>query len=452
VVKPRFFAGAISGIETLLSGSYIELQPSAAGGTPKRDFIGLEDPPVLQSGIPGHTFLLQATRIGSISLGSPIFYRDFTVGEVLGWDIGDMAESVTVHAFVRAPFDAYVHDGSRFWNASGVSLKLGPNGLQLQLESLRAVVLGGIAFDTPTEARVTPVSGENHKFRLYADQQDADAAAFTRRIPCIAYFDGSVSGLSPDAAVTLHGIPVGQVESVGLQYDKSVDRVLVPVRFEVEPQRVGNMPILLGSNVQAQMAELVHRGLRVRLESASLITGQKQLTLDYLPTAPEATLRMEGDSFVIPVLTSGGGDLASSAGALMAKLSAIPFEQIGDNLNKTLQGTGDIANSPDLKQSIAMLQKVLAGVQDLVARLNAGVDPALQRLPAISAELEDTVRRINKLVGSADTGYGGNSQFNRDADRLLVQLTDTARSVRVLSDLLTRHPEALIRGRTEQGP
>src|SRR5208282_765457 len=115
-------------------------------------------------------FLLHAPRIGSISLGSPVFYRDLTVGEVLGWDIADMADSVTIHAFVRAPFNRYVHDGSRFWNASGATLSLGPKGVQLQLESLRALVLGGVAFDTPPDARATPISAANRNFALYANQ------------------------------------------------------------------------------------------------------------------------------------------------------------------------------------------------------------------------------------------------------------------------------------------
>ena len=128
VVKPRFSAGNISGLSTLLSGSYIALLPAAEGGEKQRHFTGLENPPVLQSNIAGRTFLLKANRIGSVSPGSPIFYRDLSVGEVLGWDLGDMAETVTIHAFVRAPFDQYVHDDSRFWNASGVSVKLGRRG------------------------------------------------------------------------------------------------------------------------------------------------------------------------------------------------------------------------------------------------------------------------------------------------------------------------------------
>jgi paraquat-inducible protein B len=200
------------------------------------------------------------------------------------------------------------------------------------------------------------------------------------------------------------------------------------------------------------MTELVHRGLRVRMETASLITGSKQLTLDYEPSAPPAEVQIDGRDFVLPTLTTGGDDLAAAAGAIMAKLGAIPFEQIGDNLNSALKGMSNLANSQELKQSLSSLQTTLAGIQDLVKRVGNGFDPVLQKLPAMANELDDTLKRINKLVGSADAGYGGASQFNRDADRLLVQLTDTARSVRVLSDLLTRHPEALLRGRTDQGP
>ncbi|MBV9251319.1 MAG: MCE family protein, partial [Acetobacteraceae bacterium] len=139
VVKPRFFAGSVTGLQTLVSGAYVELLPSPAGGTPERDFVGLENPPVLQSDVPGHTFLLKAPRIGSLSLGSPVFFRDLAVGQVLGWDLDDMAKSVTIHAFVRSPFDQYVRESTRFWNASGASVNFGANGLQVELESLRAL-------------------------------------------------------------------------------------------------------------------------------------------------------------------------------------------------------------------------------------------------------------------------------------------------------------------------
>ena len=191
VVKPRFFAGNVSGLETLVSGAYVELSPAQdQNAAPKRDFVGLEQPPVLQTDVPGRTFLLQADRIGSISLGSPIYYRDLDVGEVLGWDVGDMARSITLHVFVRAPYDQYVHENSHFWNASGVTVKLGADGVQLQLESIKAILLGGIAFDTPAVTPTAAVSAENSTFRLYANRELADAAAYSWRVPLVSYFQG----------------------------------------------------------------------------------------------------------------------------------------------------------------------------------------------------------------------------------------------------------------------
>ena len=238
VVTPRLFAGSISGLDTLISGSYIELLPSSAAGHPARQFTGLENPPVLTSNVPGRTFLLHADRVGSVSMGSPVFYRDLNVGTVLGWDIGDMAESVTIHAFVRAPYDHYVHDGSRFWNASGVSVKLGTQGVQVQLELIKALLLGGVAFETPEDAAKTGVSNQDHVFPLYADQEAADNASFQRRLSLVGYFPGSVSGLGPGSPVTFRGLRIGSVSSVALQYDPKTDTIRAPVHFEVEPERI----------------------------------------------------------------------------------------------------------------------------------------------------------------------------------------------------------------------
>ena len=239
VVKPRLFAGSVSGLETLLSGSYVGMLPGATAGKPQHKFTGREDPPILSEHVPGHIFLMKAKRLGSISLGSPIYYRDLSVGEVLGWDIADMADYVTIHAFVRAPYDSYVHDDTRFWNASGLSIKLAGAGVEVQLESLKALILGGIAFETPDlEGRAQSVSLENHVFPLFADRDTAQAASYTRKVQVVSYFPGSVSGLGVGSPVTMHGLVVGQVTNVRLAYDKATDTVLAPVRYEVEPERI----------------------------------------------------------------------------------------------------------------------------------------------------------------------------------------------------------------------
>jgi paraquat-inducible protein B len=454
VVKPRFFAGSLTGLETLVSGAYIQLEPAGESGDAITNFIGLEDPPVLHSSVPGHTFRLRSSRIGSLNPGSPLLFRDLTVGEVLGWDVGAMAKDVIIHVFVRAPYDRYVHENSVFWNASGASVQLGGNGIRVELDSLRALVLGGVAFETPDRVAASPVADENHEFTLYTDHDAADAASYNNSLRFISYFNGAVSGLSAGSLVTLHGQQIGTVTDVTLSYDPAADQVKVAVRYEVEPERIVSLKLPKGDNsgdynIDKTMLDLVHRGLRIRLESANIVTGSKQLVLDIVPGAPEATYDKLGDTYVLTPLDSDQGDLASSATALLARVQAIPFEQIGDNLNKTLAGANGVVNDPKLRQAVASLSETLTATQALMTNLNKSADPLLHRLPQIASDLEGTLKHANMLVGSLDDSHGPGSQFGRDLNRMLAQLSDAARSVRILADLLSRHPEALIRGRVE---
>jgi paraquat-inducible protein B len=451
VVKPRLFAGNLSGLDTLLSGSYVGMLPGAEAGKPQRTFTGSEDPPVLQANVPGHTFSLRANHLGSISVGSPVYFRDLEVGEILGWDIADMARSVTIQAFVRAPYDRYVTSDTRFWNASGVSVKLGGAGVELQLESLRALLLGGIAFTTPDEPGTT-MSADNHVFPLFQNQEAADAASYSRKIQLVSYFPGSVRGLGPGSEVTMHGLVIGHVTSVELKYDPAKDAIVVPVRYNVEPERIVGVGNKVFASTQDAVEEVLRHGLRASLESASLITGQQMVTLDFVHDAPPAPVTMEGEDFVLP--TTGGGGLASlqaSATTLLEQVSAIPFKQIGDNLDGILRATNSLSNDPQMRKSLADLSATLANAKELLEHIDASTSKALRQLPDITAGMEKTLTNVNKVMLSFDNGYGGNTQFSRDVERLLVQLNDAVRSIRSLADLLARHPEALIKGRSAGG-
>jgi paraquat-inducible protein B len=429
VVKPRLFAGSISGLDTLLSGSYVGMLPPKTGGAPATKFVGQEDPPVLQADTPGHTFLLKAERIGSISLGSPVFLHDLNVGEVLGWDLADMAESVTLHVFIRAPFDAYVNNETRFWNASGLSVKLSGTGLEVQMESLKALLFGGIAFATPPGREQAETSAENHVFPLYQDREKARDASYSRTIDAVSYFPGSVRGLAPGSEVTMHGLVIGHVTHVRLRYDPAKAAIVVPVHYEIQPERIVGIGNQVVKDPAVAVDLLVQRGLRASLQSASLITGQQVVALEFVPDAPAATVSMEGKEFVLPVTESGGLDsLEASATELLNKVNTMPFQQIGKNLNDLLESA-----------------------QQLAGDLDKGSAPVLKRLPAIAADLQSVMTNANRLINSADTGYGDDSKFHRDLDRLMVGANDAIRSIRSLADLLSRRPEALIKGRAEGG-
>jgi paraquat-inducible protein B len=456
VVRPRLAAGNISGLDTLLSGSYIELDPGAKRGIAKTDFVGLEEPPAVRSDVPGTSYHLTAERIGSLSSGSPVFYHDIPVGEVLGYDLRPdtptrgPAGGIAVNVFVRAPYDRLVRQGTHFWNASGVNVELGAQGVQLRMESLQALLSGGIAFDSPPAGRDDKPVSPADPFKLYNDEAAATAAGYHERIPALAYFQGSVRGLAVGAPVELFGIPIGTVTNVTLEFDPAGVQPRVAVRFEIQPERLPR-PEQLGNDRPVDVAtRMVAHGLRAQLRSANLLTGQLLLGLDYFQQVPAAKAEELDGVLVLPSVAGGLDSITADASQILRKIDSLPLEDIGKNINEAIAGVRNLTAGPDIKQSLRALSETLTSVQALVRKADDGAGPLLKRLPEIAQGLQAVVDKAGKLVSSADLGYGENSQFRRDLQRLLEQVSDTARSVRLLADYLDQHPEALVRGRTGQ--
>ena len=434
VVRPRLTAGNISGLETLVSGAYIAMDPGNSRGKPEREFAGLETPPGVRSNEPGRTYTLAANRLGSLSSGAPVFYRDLQVGEVLSYDVGDGSGPVRIKAFVRAPFDNYVQKDTHFWNVSGLSVQVGATGVHVEVASLQAVLAGGVGFNAPDGPK-GEAAPDGASFQLYSDYAAAQSAAYTDKVLAEALFTSDVRGLGAGAPVELLGLQVGTVTDVALNLDSATGKTSARVRFEVEPQRVGQM-VQGGTNApDAVAARLVARGIRAQLQSANLLTGQMLLALSFVPDAAPAKPTRDGDYIVIPSVSGGLDSILASLSGISQKLERLPLDELVANLNATLR----TANG------------ALSGVEQLARTTDQGLAPTVRRLPEITTELEGTLAGANRFLAGADRGYGGDSHFARELDRATTELSDTARSVRQLTDFLDRHPEALIRGRTEYG-
>ena len=384
----------------------------------------------MRSDEPGTTFTLQADRLGSIGSGAPVFYRDANVGEVLGYDPLTPGQPVVLHAFIRRPFDSYVRKQTHFWNASGLSVQFGAQGVNVQLESLQAVLSGGVAFDTPANAMVEADKPHGERFQLYADEAAAIAAGYSTRLKFVTYFYGSVRGLSVGSAVEFLGIQVGTVTDIHLVINPTLTRV--EVKMEVQPERFLRGEEMQPGNTLEVARRLVDRGLRAQLRSASLLTGQTVVGFDFIPNAGPATVEESADGVIVPNSPGGLDSITASLSQVATKIDSLPLEQIARNLNDTLRGTSQIINGPDLRQTLA------------------AVASTSKRLPEVAASLQSTAERANRLAGSLSSGYGADSQFSRDLARLLGQASDAARSIRLLADYLDQHPEALLRGRLGQ--
>ncbi len=451
VVKPRLSSGDLSGLETLVSGAYIEVDPGLPGGNPERDFVGLEEPPGMRSDEPGTSYTLRAARLGSLGPGAPVFYRDVTVGEVLSYDLGDGLGPVTINIFVRRPFDKFVHQDTHFWNASGLSVSLGGAGVHVELESLQALLSGGVAFETPHQigsvTSKSPAAAANTRFVLFDDKGQADAAGFVQKIPFVTYFTSSVGGLAKGSPVDVFGIQVGTVNDVKLMLDQEHGRMRARVTYDLQPERVfAEDPAIREADPERVTGALVGQGMRAVLESSSFITGQKQISLQYVPGAAPAQVGHEGDALVMPSQGGGVDNIMASLSDIATKLDKIPFEDIGKNLDATLASANRVISGPEVRGALTHLSDTLADVQHLVRRTDQGLGPVLQRLPKISEQLQQAVERANAALGEG--GYGGNSDFQRSVSRVLDQVNDAARSLRLLADFLDRHPEALLQGRS----
>jgi paraquat-inducible protein B len=224
------------------------------------------------------------------------------------------------------------------------------------------------------------------------------------------------------------------------------------VRFEVEPERILGVGRQAFKNTAEAVQLMVSKGLRATLQSGNLLTGEMLISLEVVPDAPDVKVTMEDGSFVIPISESAGlSGLQASAGDLLRNVNAIPFASIGQSLNAMTKNMSALTNGPQLQQALTGLVATMAEAQSVMRSLNTDMGPALKQLPQIASSLQATLKESDQLMRSVNAGYGDSTQFHRSLDRMMAQLTDAVRSFQALADLLTRHPEALVRGRTDAG-
>lgn len=438
VMRPRLSAEGISGLSTLISGSYIEMDPGE--GEPERNFTALEEPPVVTADVPGSRFVLTSDRLGSIIQGAPITFRGIKVGQILGYELSDKDGTATVQIFVKAPHDSLVHEGSRFWNASGLTVELGNSGVRVQTESLETIVTGGIAFDVPPGGDMGQVAKTGASFTLYPNIEKAKDALFTRHISFLLHFSGSVDGLAVGAPVRLRGIQIGEVTDLHMDYDSATGKQSVPVTIEVEPQRVH----MLGDEQKDEdfrahsydaFRQFVGHGLRARLASGSLITGQKLVALDFLPDAKRADMIEGGVYPEIP--TSGDSDLDSVMQS--AKEVLISVKSAVDGIDQTIR-------SPEMKRSLASLDHSMANFEKITKEAEPQVGPMLADLRSASHSADEALRQASAALGTTASALSSDPAGG-DLSGTLTELREAARSLHQLTDYLETHPESLIKGK-----
>ncbi|TCV91465.1 paraquat-inducible protein B [Luteibacter rhizovicinus] len=421
VVRPRVGVGGISGVDTLFSGAFIGVD-SGNSEESESDFSGLETPPAVTHGAPGRRFELHASDLGSLDIGSPVYYRRIQVGRIVSYQLDKDGKGVSLQLFVDGPNDRFVTKETRFWNASGVDVSLGADGLKLNTQSLATVIAGGVAFQAPPGPRDETPADEMAEFTLFGDQTTALLPPDGNPRYVRFRFEHSLRGLTPDAPVEFLGVKVGRVVSVNLDYDEKKQSFPVIVGAVLYPQRLGSAFDKLSAQAAARgdadmsqvMGKLVEHGLRAQARTGNLLTGQLYIALDFSPKAPKVAFNPNGKPLEIPTLAGDFDKLQEQLASIADKISKVPFNTIGQNLDSSL--------------------KELSGT---LKQVNEQLAP----------EMKETLKQAQKTMGTANSALSEDSPLQQNVGQTMEELQRSARSLRVLTDYLSRHPESLLRGR-----
>jgi paraquat-inducible protein B len=429
VVRPRVSAAGVTGLGTLVSGAYISVDVGTSAKE-RKHFVGMEVPPIVTADLPGREFVLHADDLGSLSIGSSVFYRHLEAGQVVGYTLDPGGNGVTLKVFIDAPFDTYVTTGTRFWQASGVDMSITSAGVKLRTESLTSILQGGVAFQSLPGSASLSVRADT-AFTLYPDEDRAMRPTETEIRTFAMYFKGSLRGLSAGAPVELHGIAVGEVKSVDVEYDQDAGSLRFPVVVELYPQRIrGSKARATQSHAsnnnpatasQALVDSLVAHGLRADLKSGNLLTGQKYVDLDMHVDAAAEKVRWGEQPAVFPTVSNGLDEIQDSVSGIARKLNKVPFDQISYRLVSTLSS----------------LEQTLKSTDQLMRHVDGSIAP---QVAATLAEAQAAMKNAKDLLAQ-------DAPLQSDLGATLLQLARAAKSVTALVDYLERHPESLLRGK-----
>lgn len=421
VVRPRIGTSGVSGIDTLLSGSYIEVD-GGKSEEKKLEFTGLETPPVITSDVPGKEFFLNADDLGSLDVGSPIYYRRINVGQITAYKLSDDGKSVELQTFIRAPYDKFVTTDARFWQASGIDVTLNASGFNLDTQSLASIVAGGIAFGYPENSRATTAANHS-RFNLWDSKSDALKDPDGQPRGVIMYFDHSLRGLSVGAPIDFMGIEVGNVKAINAEFTNDYKQMRMRVDAVFYPSRV-EKGLALNPNSEI-FKDFVEHGWRAQMRTGNLLTGQNYIALDKFPKAKPAKLQiLSDDRVVIPTTQTELSGLQAQVSQIADKLTKFPLVEIGQDVRKTLNNMNTAIESTD----------------KLVKQLDGKVAPGLQ------ATLDD----VRKTVRSSESILSSDAPLQQDVRKALQQMTRAAASLQLMADYIEQHPESIIRGKTPE--
>ncbi len=428
VVKPRIGKEGISGLDTLLSGSYIELQPGKSD-IKKYNFKVLDVPPIAPPDAKGLRVVLTNKEAGKLSVGDPVLYEGFTVGRVEQVSFNTKTKLANYHLFIFQPYDSLIQTTTKFWLASGVDFQMSASGINVKIGSLESLITGGVSFGLPDGVSSgEKVITQNEKYRLYDNMKQVTEGMYDKYLPYVMLFKESIRGLQPGAPVEYRGVRIGTVEKVPFKLPTNkhgFSNKMIPILVHIELGRItqlGGHETLEG--LKADLQEEFKTGLRATLKTGSLITGALFIDLNVDPDE-KAPKQQSFDGYdIFPTKAGGFAEVQKQVTDLLKKLNNLPVEKTVNSLNSTLAAT---------EKTLQSAERVTADLDRLLKQKDT------QQLPA---DIRQSLKEIQHTLNS----YGPNGAPYQNLEGALNQFQDVMQELQPVLKQINKKPNSLIFG------
>ncbi|MEH6551557.1 MAG: intermembrane transport protein PqiB [Pseudomonadales bacterium] len=420
VVTAQVSGGGVSGLDTLLSGAYIEFS-EGDGEDGIREFEGLNRQPQTPIGAPGLRLQLLSSHAHSISAGDPILFHGYKVGRVESLDFDLALRKIHYDIFIDAPYHELVDSSVRFWEISGVSFSATADGIEVNTGSMETILTGGITFARPAGFAPGKKVESGTEFKLFASRSEIEQDPYRYGVYYVVLFDQSLRGLKPGAAVEFRGIELGYVDKIMVKEVMATNKPggdgVIPVLIYLEPGRLlsGDNPESI-DRLRESISLGVANGLRASLATGNLLTGSLFVNLDFYPEV-EAAQQGEYLGYVtLPTAAGGLQKMGQQITTLLEKINGLPLDDTVDGVNTALV---------ELNASLAALRELLD---------NKKTQGLTTELTSLMAEL----REVAKGISPDSPAYQSLNSSLRDLNYSLQNLSD-------FTNTLSTNPNAIIR-------
>jgi len=438
IVKPEVGVSGITGLDTLLSGTYINMF-TEDGITKKENFIGLAQ--TFRNIGDGEYFILNTHRgDSSVKVGTPIYFKNLRVGQVAHVVLALDNTSVDIIVFIDKTYTSYVQIGSKFWIRSTLDADIISGTLDLKIAPITDMVQGAIEFSSPqAEGNQTVLDG--FVFELYKNKNSIENKKIGQGGMFVKTFmihtNQPIAKLNENSLVRYNGFEVGKVKKIKLSYEKATHTMKGKVLIDIDTSVFEDADDSTYTG-EENFYQAVEEGLRVQVIPTDPITGSLYVNLVFVENDKNRSIKTVGDYALIPTEEYSSGNFMASATKILDKINNLPLEKLLASLNKVVdESAKPVANANvvllDLKKTVRNLNKMTD--KKTFAKMPDDVNRMLK-------ELERTLKTTKKVV----KGYDSNSLMMKQLTQTLEIVTETSRQMQVFLQMLNRKPNSLIFG------